>query len=112
MNILKELNIDRHKAKQLLGQYRDLQVQAMMFDLDIDFGTMTLVRKDDAKLSYIERGQELLDNIDGELPADHWLRREADPDSDLYQPKPWLDKWRIKNGNSDNDPASPEQAGA
>lgn len=95
---LLDLGFTEEQLSNLAAKYADLQIQSMLFDMDIDIETMTLVRKNDHVLSSIEQAERLL--ATGDYPADHWLRTQASLDT--YKPKPWLNKWLEQAEQGDN----------
>ena len=43
--VVSDLNIDEATAKKLVKKVADLKIQSMMFDMDIDYETLSLVPK-------------------------------------------------------------------
>lgn len=73
---MEDFTLTPTKQKQLNKTLADLSIKSILFDMDIDIETLTIIPKNN------------------------------------HRQQPWLKNWKDKQRESDNDPASPEQAWA
>lgn len=63
-NILKEFCLSPVDCKKVQKRYDDLQVQAMLFDMDIDIETWSLTPKKKIEYTWLDRWLDKLNNSD------------------------------------------------
>lgn len=64
-DLFKEHNITKEEGALAVAKWKDLQIQAMLFDMDIDIETWSLVpKRKDVTPIWIKRWREKQDNSD------------------------------------------------